>query len=527
LRFLTCVVLSAGLTAAARDYHVGPGQPLETLGAVPWFRLAAGDTVYIHHRPAPYREKILISARGTPNQWVRVLGVPGPNGELPVISGDNATTSTNMHYRWQNTDANGIQSNGIIQIAVRGEGGGGGASALPGYIEIANLQVQDANRSYSYTAENGSSAKFDDFAACIYARSAQHILIRNNVMTNCGLGFYNWTGSGNTWYDGLEVDTVLRANYFYNNGVEKNYSVHQSYTESDGVTIEYNRFGPMKDGAMGSQIKDRSAGTIIRYNYVEQSRGWMLDLVEAQNGAPTISERPTYKETWVYGNILLNVDRAEGPAIHWNADQGGQGGRADIGGKLYFYNNTVVVKKDEREIWKWGVFNVHVGGWSCPGSTPGVIDVRNNIIANLSRTSGVARAEMFFGTCGVENFVFGKNWISPGWRYNFSGGEPKTPGKTTGTNEFVSPGANDPGFVNLTGHDVRLQDRSTARRIGGPLAPEVTHNTLGLDLTPGGQYIYHQQNGPRPVIGAGSDAGAIAAPAPPRTPSVSGPAQVH
>src|SRR5207249_1824284 len=116
------------------------------------------------------------SGRGTPTQWIRVLGVPGPNGELPIISGDNATTSTSNHYHY--TAASGssaIQWNGIVQIAVSEEAVKSGA--LPGYIEIANLQVQDAYNAYKFTAENGTVANYDNFAACIYARSAQHIVV--------------------------------------------------------------------------------------------------------------------------------------------------------------------------------------------------------------------------------------------------------------------------------------------------------------------------------------------------------------
>jgi hypothetical protein len=265
------------MTAAATDYHVGPGQAMTQIGQVPWFSLQPGDNVYIHYQPTPYYEKFLISGRGTPTQWIRVLGVPGPNGELPIISGNNATTSKNNHYYWQT--ANNMQWSGVVEIAVHSDPANG-TGPLPGYIEVANLQVQDGDQAFTFTAENGARSNYDAFSSCIYAKSAQHILIRNNVLTNCGLGFYNWTGSGAAYYDGLAIDTVLRANYFYNNGVPNSYLEHQTYTESDGVTIEYNRYGPARAGMQGSQLKDRSAGTVIRYNYIEASGGgWMLDLV--------------------------------------------------------------------------------------------------------------------------------------------------------------------------------------------------------------------------------------------------------
>lgn len=494
-------LLSIGACFAA-DYNVGPGQALETIGEVPWSALAAGDTVFIHYRPTPYREKFLISSRGTPTRWIRVIGIPGPSGALPIISGDGAVTSRNSHYRW--TAASGdssIQWGGIVQIAYRA----GDDAPKPGYIEIANLQVQDALPEHSFTAEDGTASHYGDFASCIYSRSAGHILVRDNVLTNCGLGFYNWTGSSDA---DLQVDTVLRGNHFFDNGIPGSYYQHTSYTESDGVVIEYNHFGPMKADSLGSQLKDRSAGTVIRYNYMEQSQGWLIDLVEAQNGAPSISSRPSYKETWVYSNVLLNNGSVDGSLVHWNGDQG-PGGRADVGGKLYFYHNTVAVARNETDIWKFTLFSVHHGGNSCSLSTPGIIDVRNNIFANLPRTAGSPIARMALAACSTETFAFGSNWVSPGWTYSL---DLLTipPGRSlTGAPSFVSPDSNDPGFLDLAAGDLHLRSDSTAVATGGPLAAEVTNNTLGVELIPTRQYVHHLRIFPRLDSGVGSDAGAF------------------
>src|SRR3954470_10970077 len=144
MRSAVFIFLFAGIASAA-EYHVGADQSYTALGDVPWYRLGPGDSVFIHYRPAPYREKILISSRGTPTQWIRVLGVPGPNGELPIISGNNATTSSNMHYHWQQPDL--VQWDGVVQIAVRADDATGYAP-LPGYIEVAGLQIQDGYKDY-------------------------------------------------------------------------------------------------------------------------------------------------------------------------------------------------------------------------------------------------------------------------------------------------------------------------------------------------------------------------------------------
>jgi hypothetical protein len=70
---------------AAATYEVGPGQALASPGDVPWESLAAGDTVLIHWRAAPYTNKWVICRQGTADAPITVRGVPGAGGELPVI----------------------------------------------------------------------------------------------------------------------------------------------------------------------------------------------------------------------------------------------------------------------------------------------------------------------------------------------------------------------------------------------------------------------------------------------------------
>jgi hypothetical protein len=480
LRLLTLMGLALAAVPArvpAREFHVGPGRAFETIGAVPWYRLAPGDTVFIHYRPAPYFEKFLISTRGTESRWIRVLGVPGPNGELPIISGRNATTSAAMHYRWQ--DANGgsaIQHLGVVQIAP----GAGDNPPLPAYIEIAGLRVQDGFKANQFSAENGTRASYDGFAACIYARSVQHLIVRDNVLADCGQGFYNWTGSSSAWWEGLQTDTVVRGNEFIGNGNPGSYTEHQSYTESDGVTYEFNRFGPMRAGARGSQIKDRSAGTVIRYNAIEAApAGWMIDLVEPENGYAALGLKDSYRYTFLYGNVLVSRDaREDGPnMVHWNEDHQQGVGRAVQGAnRLFFYHNTVVVMADRRDVAAFHLFNTTWGGYDCPDRAPaGIIDVRNNILAALPRTPGAQPAQMTFAYCPATHLAFGANWVSPGL----------------------------PGFVSAT--DFHLVAGSPAAGIGGALAPEV----MQRGLAPLFQYVDHHRGATRATSGAGADAGAF------------------
>ena len=410
-----------------------------------------------------------------------------------------------MHNYWQDaTGGSAIQDSGIIEIAVnRG-------TVLPAYIQIAGLEVRDSGTAYKFTAENGTSANYGAFSACIFAHSANHILVSGNALHNCGLGFYNWIGDGSaptSYWAGLEVDTVLQGNYFYDNGAVGSYTCHQSYTESQGVTIEYNHYGAMKTGALGSQIKDRSAGTIIRYNYIEQSpQGWDLDLVNPQNSWAVLGFLSAYGHDFVYGNII--VDKSLGQdLIHWNEDdQSGHGRANQASGTLAFYDNTVVLVANQSDIYgSLDLFNETWGGFDCPsGALPGVIDQRNNIFASLPRTAGSAVVPLQFGYCGLENLSFGANWVSPGWSLWKHGAA-----SATGAAGIVSPSANDPGFVNAAGNDFHLTAAASASGIGGALAPAVTSNPEGLDLTPVLQYVTDQQVQTRSTDRAGSDVGAF------------------
>src|SRR5687768_5209294 len=111
---LILAVALAGSSDAA-TYDVGPGHPFESIGAAPWATLEPGDIVRIHWRPEPYREKWVICRQGTAGAPIIVSGVPGPNGELPIIDGSGAVTAPGLNY-WS-------EQRGIIKI--------GGANSPP------------------------------------------------------------------------------------------------------------------------------------------------------------------------------------------------------------------------------------------------------------------------------------------------------------------------------------------------------------------------------------------------------------
>ena len=72
--------------ALAATHEVGDGHAYASIGDVPWEGLAAGDTVLIHWRPEPYREKWVVDRCRAPMGIAghRRVACPGPGGALPV-----------------------------------------------------------------------------------------------------------------------------------------------------------------------------------------------------------------------------------------------------------------------------------------------------------------------------------------------------------------------------------------------------------------------------------------------------------
>jgi hypothetical protein len=448
--------LAIPAVAAAKTFTVGPGQEYARIGDVPWSTLRAGDVVQIHYRVEPYREKILISSRGTAHQPIRVVGVRGPAGERPIIEGRESTTGAKMSYRWR--DPLQQEALGLIEIGYRIDG------PKPGFIEIAHLEIRGARPENKFTASTGRVYPFSRHAACVRMYGAEFVTLQDLQIHDCDNGVFSKSAGGEQF---TTRGITLRANEIFGNGRGNGYDrVHNVYLESDGVLIEGNRFGTLVKGSSGSVIKDRSAGTVIRYNWIPNG-GRMLDLVEPADGWELLTRRPTFSATFVYGNVFY-TDAAESAlvtrAIHYGGDQGNGTERR---GTLYFYNNTFVAVRDEREGWKLRIFDV-----THPDA---VIDVRNNIFVSASRT-GQGRIELDFST-EHGKFVFGTNWVSPGWKMRFSG-EPPFAGTASGLENLISPADNDPGFVDLAKQDFRLRPGASAARAVGELPAAIANNAF-------------------------------------------------
>jgi hypothetical protein len=478
---LTLLAASGGLAA---EYHVGPGKRYRTLGSVPWANLLPGDRVRIHWKKTPYREKVLLAVRGSAARPIRILGVPGPSGQLPIIDGTGATTSKEMVFPYVPTQDRGV----IIVTPRRGQRWG----YKPGYLRIEGLQVQGGyrgagTRPNTYTDFTGAVRSYSHNAASIFVERGEHIVIRNCTITGSGNGLF--VGSG----DSEEVqsrDILVEGCHIHGNGLIGRDQEHNVYTEAIGTVFQYNRMGRLRTGSLGGNLKDRSAGTVIRYNWIEGGAR-LLDLVEPQASARLATKAPDFSRTFVYGNVLLAGPKDAVHLIHYGGDCGVT--RNYRRGTLYFYHNTVVVQADQKDRWRVVVFQVELN--------EATVDARNNILFCQPRTPGAPAPEWtLMSTSGT--LKLGVNWISPKWLPSRSGVRFK--GSVSGTGNLVVGRKNDPGFVNLAKLELHLASTSPCIDKGKPLPSEVTKAHR-----PTRQYRPHQAGEARKTNGPASDLGAF------------------
>ena len=317
--------LAAQLYAAT--YEVGPsaGQ-LSKIADVPWASLAAGDTVLIYWRATAYKEKWVIARQGSAAAPITIRGVANADGDLPVIDGNGAVTPTNLNY-WN-------EERSVIKIG----GSSIPSNTMPTYICIENLDVRSARPAYSFTNDNGDPSSYSANAAAIHIERGQHITIRNCTLRDSGNGLFCGIDNGDT------QDILIEKCSIYNNGIAGSYYEHNSYTAAVGITFQYNHYGPLRAGCLGNNLKDRSVGTVVRYNWIE-SGNRQLDLVDCEDD-PSLITDPNYRSTYVYGNILIEPQSGNRQIIHY----GGDSGDTSIyrKGTLHLYNNTIVSTRSGR-----------------------------------------------------------------------------------------------------------------------------------------------------------------------------------
>jgi hypothetical protein len=194
----------------------------------------------------------------------------------------------------------------------------------------------------------------------------------------------------------------IAGNYMWNTGYPNHELEHTIYTESEGIVIEFNHFGKLRANATGNSLKDRSAGTVIRYNYLEDG-AHSMDLVEAEDFSAVALADPAYRTTLVYGNLISKAGDS-GSYIHYGGDH--IGSEANFRkGTLYFFNNTILASGTSAWLFQLS-------------TTQETAEVWNNVFYFPTSVTSIAwrqQSDVAAGYTGGGVLNLGKNWINTGW----------------------------------------------------------------------------------------------------------------
>ena len=404
-------------------YEVGPGKAYANIGDVPWESMGPGDQTLIYWRSEPYREKWVIAVRGTEQQPCVVRGIPNRQGQRPVIDGRDASTRSKLNF-WN-------EERGVIKI--------GGANKPdveePCWIVLKNLDIRSGRPPYEFTGRYGVIA-YTQNAASVYVECGRHISIKNCILRDSGNGLF---------VSQATRDIRIEECRFYDNGIENSIYQHNAYTAALGIIYQFNYFGPLRPNCLGNNLKDRSAGLKVRYNWIE-SGNRQLDLVDAEDSMDLV-EHPSYRRTFVYGNVLLETaNSGNSQIVHYGGDSGDESIYRK--GTLYFYNNTVVSKRPDNTT----LLRLSTNDETC--------DYRNNIVW----TSATGNHLALLNQAGVLHLR--NNWLKSGWVASHSG--------LTGTihDQGKNIEGEAPRFAAVNKDNLHLVKNSPCVEAGAPLHPD-------------------------------------------------------
>jgi hypothetical protein len=422
-------------------YHVGPAQAYQDLYIVPWDQLAPGDRVQIDWQATPYHDTINVGMVGTAAQHITIEGIPGPSGDLPAIDGTNANQNAQQTYfGWS----------GIFVVA---QWTGGPHAA---FIDIRGLELSGATR------ENG----FAPGAAGVSMYQCDHVSITGCYIHDNENGIF--AKSDDSY--GNVSDVYVAWNYVAANGRPDSDRFHNTYVEADGITYEFNYF---LDVQGGSNVSDRSAGLIFRYNVVRD--GAIVIGISEPEDAPSLVYSPLFGNDYIYGNVITNTAWAGAVNI---IEFGGINGDLSLYQKnLFFYDNTVVNRND-RDLggrWQTTVFKID--------SNDQQVYVANNIFFNTTQDGNEPGDFNLAGHSGT--FYLGVNWInvaySP-WNDGYQGNNPHE-GVMYGAENLIL--GDDPGFVDQVNDNFNLASGSPCAGSSGQLADDLPVPQWILDSVTG------------------------------------------
>lgn len=478
-------------------FEVGPGRAYSELRDVPWLSLLPCDSVHVFARPQPYKDVIFLAARGAANKWITIAGIPDTNGNLPVISGDGAVMPTN-------TGAN-IHSDGAGLIIIKTPDPSAQSrdnNYKPGFLHITGLKLTSARPSSGFTNVQGQAASWNEFGSGVYINGAENVAVTYCELSNNGVGiFANSTGG-----EQLQTRNLLVArNYVHGNGNEYSFSTHNAYTEAIGTVYELNYFGPLFPGAYGDNIKERSAGVVLRYNFIKGGAN-LISLRDPQSNVDneefaldTLGDL-LVKSAFVYSNIMNTVGIPDSVIGH--GDGPFKANRQVRRGSLFVYNNTVVSQADASSYWEnnnqyhnmptplvnfWNDETITDNGVTGPIQT--TLVARNNILFSEAETGGGTRAPiaLFYWQGKADlagnwtnDFVTYRDGAGPGYANTLPVG---TVFDGTGLGGLTNSGFDPSASTLLAGGNVTAHS-SFNGLLGAPLHPYAAARGLGVISAP-------------------------------------------
>ncbi|GBF92252.1 hypothetical protein Rsub_05335 [Raphidocelis subcapitata] len=475
-------------SGAGTDYVVGPdpGQ-LATLAEVPWEALGPGDTVRIHWQATPYLGKLLLMAEGTAERPVRLCGVPGPKGERPIINGAGATSRAALgpHYASSDYDRKYHEGRSVVVIKSSAQADW---TSCPSHIRIDGLEIRNAHPSRSFTDTAGVKRRYEAFGACVWVDRGHNVTLAFNRIRGCSQAVFSKSTDDGDF--AVTRDLTLQANEFIGNGVAGADTMHTTYLQSVGLLLEFNHYYPLSAGAAGNAIKDRSVGTVIRYNRIEGG-AHSIDLVEAEDYPQTALADPRYRRAYVYGNQIVKPG-GTGSAVHYGGDHY-TAQRNDTWGEpifrrgtLYFFHNTLRLTGGEGVVFQLSTTKEQAQVW-------------NNVVIFDAGTQWMRwRASSEVGPPWTPGGVvrLGRNWVNAGWVDSDEWHH--VPGQLLGTELLVT---GDAPPVNLT---------TWAPLPGGAAVDAGQAAPPGVSLHPVRWQLDRLARAqPRKVKGAAADLGAV------------------
>ena len=358
--------------------NVGPGAEKAELHDLPLNNLQQGTLINLLWRATPYATKPVLQK----GNGLRILGVSVNGSPKPILSAENARENSDWATDWTSA----LVGKGLITIVKKASG-----DEVGGGLTIENLTLRAARAGVPYIHKSGAQMSYGVMAAGIYMTTCRGVKVVGCTITDndngiLGISNSGWSGPNTT------RDLLVAWNAFSGNGVPGSYSQHSTYVEGVDTIYEFNSYSANKVGSPGTLLKDRGAGTKIRYSIFDGPSTLPIDLVEPEAGAPVIMVHPTWGNDYIYGCILRNNQDCSN--IHYGFD----GVPANKRRELHFYHNTL---RNRGDFWKFNWFRVH--------GSPTKVRLYNSIFWDDSADQPRMYAQ-FDGT--GTYFSIGGSWMS-------------------------------------------------------------------------------------------------------------------